>query len=105
MFETSRDILNWVLALSAASLAFFLCWSLYYLIASAQRIFRLIKQVERGVSKAEDLIDLVRNKVSGSAAYLSVLGELLKRGVEFAQAKRQRQSTSGSENKKTKNKK
>jgi len=88
MFETSRDILNWVLAASAGALAFFLCWSLYYFIASAQRIFRLIKHVEQGVAKAEALLDLIKDKISGSASYLMILGEILKRGVEFAKSKR-----------------
>ncbi len=90
MFETSRDILNWVLAASAGALAFFLCWSLYYFIASAQRIFRLIKHVEQGVAKAEALLDLIKDKISGSASYLMILGEILKRGVEFAKSKRRR---------------
>lgn len=90
MFETSRDILNWVLAASAGVLVFFLCWSLYYFIAAAQRIFRLIKHVEQGVEKAENLIDLIKDKFSGSASYLMILGELLKRGVSLAKNRRQR---------------
>lgn len=89
MFDTSRDILNWVLAASIGALAFFLCWSLYYFIASAQRIFRLIKHVERGVDKAESLLDLVKEKISGSASYLMILGELLKKGIEFAKDRNQ----------------
>lgn len=88
MFETSRDILNWVLAVSIGVLAFFLCWSLYYFIASAQRIFKLIKQVEKGVSKAEELIELIEKKIAGSASYMVILGELIKRGMEFAKNRR-----------------
>lgn len=89
MFETSRDILNWVLAFSAGALALFLCWSLYYFIVSAQRIFRLIKHVEQGVEKAESLIDLVKEKVNGSASYLMMFAEILKRAMNFAQDKKQ----------------
>ncbi|MDP3836722.1 MAG: hypothetical protein Q8Q67_01325 [bacterium] len=88
MFETSRDILNWVLAVSIGVLAFFLCWALYYFIASAQRIFKLVKQIERGVSKAEELIDFIQQKISGSASYMVVIGELIKRGMEFAKNRR-----------------
>lgn len=90
MFETSRDILNWVLAASAGVLAFFLCWSLYYFIASAQRIFRLIKHVEQSVEKAEALVDLIKEKINGSASYLMILGEILKRGVDFAKERSNR---------------
>lgn len=88
MFETSRDILNWVLAVSIGVLAFFLCWSLYYFIASAQRIFKLVKQIERGVTKAEHLIDFIQQKISGSASYMVIIGELIKRGMEFAKSRR-----------------
>ncbi|MCF7860207.1 hypothetical protein K9M09_01130 [Patescibacteria group bacterium] len=90
MFETSGDILNWILAVSSGVLVFFLCWALYYFIASAQRIYRLIKQVETGVSKAENLIDLIRDKISSSTSYLAIFGELLKRGMEFAKDRRQK---------------
>ncbi|MGE5425668.1 MAG: hypothetical protein ACM3PZ_01170 [Bacillota bacterium] len=90
MFETSRDILNWVLAVSTGVLAFFICWSLYYFIASAQRIYRLVKQVERSVAKAESLIDLAKEKVSGSASYFVILAELLKKGMEYARERRER---------------
>src|SRR5680860_534550 len=90
MFETSRDILNWVLAASSGVLVFFLCWALYYFIASAQRIYRLIKQVETGVTKAENLIDLIKEKISSSASYLAIFGELLKRGMEFAKDRKQK---------------
>lgn len=105
MFETSRDILNWVLAASAGALAFFLCWSLYYFIASAQRIFRLIKNVEQGVAKAEALLDLIKDKISGSASYLMILGEILKRGVEFAKSKRRNDDDFDDEEAPTKSKK
>lgn len=88
MFATSHDILNWVLAASSGVLVFFLCWALYYFIASAQKIYRLIKQVERGVDKAESLIDLIRDKISSSATYLNIFGEVLKRGMEFAKARK-----------------
>jgi len=90
MFETSRDILNWVLAASSGVLVFFLCWALYYFIASAQRIYRLIKQVETGVTKAENLMDLIKEKISSSASYLAIFGELLKRGMEFAKDRKQK---------------
>ena len=105
MFETSRYILNWVLAVSAGALAFFLCWSLYYFIASAQRIFRLIKQVEQGVEKAEALLDLIKEKVSGSASYLMILGELLKRGIDFAKERSKHRSSEGGDDISAKSKK
>ena len=105
MFATSHDILNWVLAASSGVLVFFLCWSLYYFIASAQRIYRLIKQVEKGVTKAESLMDLIREKISSSASYLAVFGEILKRGMEFAKDRKESRDEKTETSTKTKIKK
>jgi len=105
MFETSRDILNWVLAASSGVLVFFLCWSLYYFIASAQRIYRLIKHVETGVEKAESLMDLIKEKISSSTAYLAVFGELLKRGMDFAKERNMNRNEAKETNTKSKTKK
>jgi low affinity Fe/Cu permease len=87
MLSTSADILNLVLALSVAVLTFFLSLALYYFISSAQRIHRVIKQVEGGVTKAEEVITLVREKIKNGSAYLMVLAEVAKQAVEFAKKK------------------
>ncbi len=87
MFSTSADVLNLVLALAIAILTFFLSLSLYYFISSAQRIHKLIKQVELGVSKAEEVISLVREKVKSSSAYMVVLAEVAKQAMAFARNK------------------
>lgn len=85
MLETSKDLLNLAVAVSISVLVFFLCWALFYVISSARRAFRLIKKVERGVEKAESLIDLIRDKVSRSSSYLILISDLIKRGIEFAE--------------------
>jgi cell shape-determining protein MreC len=87
MLSTSADILNIVLALCVAILTLFLSLSLYYFISSAQKIHRLIKQVEAGVAKADEVVTLVREKIKNSSAYLMVLAEVAKQVVEFAKKK------------------
>lgn len=102
MLETSRDILNLVLSLSVAIFVFFLCWALFYLIASARRTFRLIRRVEQGVEKAEALIDLIKEKVSSSASYLILLSNLVKKGMEFAEKRRDDKHSEEDDDKKSK---
>lgn len=94
MFSTSSDILNLVLSICLVSLTFFLCWAIYYFIASAQRIYRLIKRVEVGVAKAEEVIDIAKDKLKNSATYFMILGEMAKRAMEFVQEKRERKAAS-----------
>lgn len=79
MFETSRDILNLVLSISIASLAFFLCLGLYYIISVFKKGLGLVKKGEDIISKFEMLLDLVKNKVTSSASYIFTLGELVKK--------------------------
>lgn len=94
MFSTSSDVLNLVLSICLVSLTFFLCWAIYYFIVSAQRIYRLIKRVEAGVAKAEEVIDIAKDKLKNSATYFMILGEMAKRAMEFVQEKRERKAAS-----------
>jgi hypothetical protein len=100
MLSTSSDILNLVLALCVAILTFFLSLSLYYFISSAQKIHRLIRQVEAGVSKADEVVTIVREKLKNGSAYLMVLAEVAKQAVEFAKKKDWGQKTESKASKK-----
>lgn len=84
MLESSKDILNIVAAISIATLVFFLCWALYYVIFSARKTFKLVKRTEKSIEKFESLIDLIKDKISGGSAYLSLLSSLVKKGMDFA---------------------
>lgn len=79
MLETSKDILNLVLAISIATLTIFLCLGLYYLITTFKKALSLVKKGEDIISKIEMVLDLVKNKVSSSASYIFTLGELVKK--------------------------
>lgn len=100
MLENSKDVLNIVSAISIAILVFFLCWALYYVIAGVRSTFKLVKRVEQGVEKAESLIDLIRNKVSSSATYLSLLSNLVKRGMDFAEQRSEKKKERSEKKKK-----
>ena len=92
MFVTSHDILNWVLAICAVSLTFFLCWALFYFVSSIQNIYKLIKRIEDGVTKAEGIIEMAKDKLRNSSTYFMILGEIAKKAMDFVaekQAERQ----------------
>ena len=87
MFSTSGDILNLVLALCAATLTIFIVIAIYYVISSIQKIHRVVRRVENGVTQAEEVISLVRDKVKNGSAYLMVAAELIKQAINFANKK------------------
>jgi hypothetical protein len=89
MFSTSGDILNLVLSICITVLVFFLCWALYYFIVSVKDIYKIIKRVEIGVTKVEEVISLARNKIKNSGIYLTMLGEVAKRAMDFMSERRQ----------------
>ena len=88
MFSTSLDILNLVLTVCIAVLTFFLCWAIYYFVASVQKIHQVVKRVEAGVVKVEEIINLAKDKLKNSSAYFMILAEIAKKAMEFVQEKR-----------------
>lgn len=100
MFATSIDILYLVLSICALALTVFLCLSLYYFIASAQRIHKIIKRVETGVVKVEEIIATAREKIKNSAPYFMILSETAKRAMAFVQEKQAKRREKKATNKK-----
>ena len=83
MFATSIDILYLVLSICALALTIFLCLSLYYFISSAHRAHKIIKRIETGVVKVEEIVEIAREKMKNSATYFMILGEVAKKAMEF----------------------
>ncbi len=83
MFSTSGDILNLVLSVCVIILTAFLCTALFYLISSVSKAHRVIKRVEGGVTKAEEVISLLREKIKSGTAYFMLLGEVAKKAMEY----------------------
>jgi predicted PurR-regulated permease PerM len=105
MFETSRDILNISISTAVVVLVVFLCISLYYLIANLKRINKISRQIEEGVDKVDNLIDLIRNKLRQSNSYLMLFGNLVEKGLDFLNNRKQEKKENDENNNKKNNKK
>lgn len=115
MFATSRDILNWLLGVSIFGVAVFICWSLYYLIATMRSVYKVIAQIadaaekitslttllrekiESGAQiiegfgeKVNDLFSTIKDKLNNTSSYLMIVGEVLKKIFDFMQDKKDR---------------
>jgi hypothetical protein len=84
------------------ALTFFLCWAIYYFVASVQRIHNIIKRVESGLTKAEEIMDIARDKLKNSAAYFMILGEIAKKAMEFVNEKREKRAAAKNSGRKNK---
>ncbi len=100
MILTSSDILNVVLAVCITVLTFFLCLAIYYFLASVQRINKITKKIEGGVTKAEELVTMAKDKLKNSPAYFMIFTELAKKAMEFIQEKRGQRRETVKKNKK-----
>lgn len=93
MTLTSADILRLVLSVCIAALTVFICWAIFYFVAGAQKIYRLVKRVETGVTKVEEIIEITKDKLRDSSAYFVILGEIAKRALEFVKEKKEKKAT------------
>ncbi len=88
MFETSTDILNWVVSLSVLAVAFFICFGLYSVITTFRKGMRIVKKAENIIYKVENLLDLIKSKISSSASYLYMVTELVKKVSKIVKNKK-----------------
>jgi len=92
MFSTSNDVLHLVLSVCLVALTFFLCWAIYYFIASVQGIYKLIKRVENGVTKVEEVLEIAKDKLKNSSAYFMILAEIAKKAMAFVKDKKEKKA-------------
>lgn len=83
MFETSKDILNIVLAISIASISFFISWALYYLVMTLRKVYLGVKEFKTRLDKIDEAVTAFKNKIESSTSYLLIIGEGVKKLVEI----------------------
>ncbi len=71
--SNSQDILFLVLAFCALWLTAFLVWFLYYGVMSVRQIYQAISQIKARIEAIDEVISLVREKLSGGFSYLSLI--------------------------------
>jgi uncharacterized protein YoxC len=87
MFQTSGDILNLVIAISVLLFTVFLVWTIYYVLASLKKVYKIVNELDNGVKKVLETIDTVKDKVNKSTSYLYVAGEVAKNIVNLMKDK------------------
>lgn len=104
MFSTSSDILNLVLSVSIVALSFFLCWAIYYFIAGVQKLYRVIRRVEKITGDVEETVSGIKSKVSSGTASFMMFAELARQAMEFIKERKvgysERKETKRAKNKK-----
>lgn len=82
MFETSKDVLNIVIAISVLGLAAFTCWAIYYFARILQQVFKVAREMRDRLHKLDELIKAIKEKIEHSTSYLLLISEGVKKLVE-----------------------
>jgi len=83
MFSNSNDILNLVLAVCVLALSFFLCWAIYYFIASIQKFYRITKRLEKIAGDVEETVGNIKSKFTSGATSMMMFAEFAKHAMDF----------------------
>ena len=82
MLETSRDLLNIVIAFCILWLTIFIAWFIYYLAMIMRQSFHIIKEMRDRLHKVDEVIQSIKEKIEHSTSYLALIGEGMKKLVE-----------------------
>ncbi len=104
MLETSRDLLNIIIAFCILWLTFFFSWLLFYLILIAKHAHEIIAGIKEKLDAVERTLALLKGHLDNSAGYLALVvesvGKIASYLVEKKQAKRKTTSSRGRAQKK-----
>lgn len=73
LISDSQDVLFLALALCALWLTAFFAWFLYYAIMSVRQIYQAVKQIKSKIDAVDEIITMIREKISASTSYLTLI--------------------------------
>jgi len=83
MIYESIDILWLTISVCIALLTLFFCWGIFYIVQIIRRSSKMFKGVEQIIESINEVIKTTKEKIEHSAAYISVLGEGIKKVMEI----------------------
>jgi hypothetical protein len=75
MIETSRDILNIVIASAVGLLTLFFCWMLWYVISTMRNINRMTLSARKKLETIDKILELVKEKLEKGSNHMAILSD------------------------------
>ena len=88
MFETSRDILNLVIALSVFLVSVAIAWFIFEIAVIVRRMRKLTDAVGERLEKIDDAIHSIKEKLGSTAASLGFLAEGARQLIKYVVEKK-----------------
>ncbi|OGF26226.1 hypothetical protein A2303_03440 [Candidatus Falkowbacteria bacterium RIFOXYB2_FULL_47_14] len=83
MLETSKDFLYIAIGAAVLGLAGFTCWAIYYFAMILRQAFKIVKEMRDRLTKIDELMQTLKEKIEHSTSYLLLIGEGVKKLVEI----------------------
>ncbi|MBU1036580.1 hypothetical protein KKF32_00915 [Patescibacteria group bacterium] len=94
MLETSKDLLNLVIAFCILWFTVFLCWVIYYFAMILRKINEVMEKVTLTLDAVTDFFKKAKEKMDKTASSVSVLLELGKKIFNIVKEKQEEKKTS-----------
>ncbi len=83
MFETSRDILNWAIAVSVVAVAISMVWAMAYVIGMLRTVNELNRRIRGAVEGFTVVMAHLQDKIQSTAGYLPMIVQAVTRLVDY----------------------
>ena len=102
MFESSKDVLNIVIAFSILLFTGFLVWLLYYLIRMLRDTSEVVHEARERIEQIGTMLDSLKEKLDTSATTVAVAAKGISKVVDYVQTRRQSKQSAPERGKKKK---
>ena len=85
--QTSKDLLNLVIALAILGFTFFSCWAIYYFIMILRQVFKSLKEMRQRLQQIDEVIKTLKEKIEHSTSYLLLIVEAISKLAEVMKEK------------------
>ena len=100
MLETSKDLLNLVIAFCLLWFTIFLCWMIYYVALIFKRIHEVMEKVTTTLDAVSGFFTHAKDKLTNLGSTISTAVEVGKRVADFVEEKRENKKAKNQQSKK-----
>jgi len=90
MLETSRDILNIVIAFCVLWFTLFVTWTIFYFAMIMRSAYKTTKKLTDVVDGVQDIVDNIKEKLHTSAAHIATFIDVGKQVADYVQEKKKK---------------
>lgn len=95
MFETSKDVLNLVIAAAVAVFTIFLCYLLYYIISMLRQANHTVTLIRERMESLGEMFESLKEKVGHSSNYLALLAKSVVSLLQYLQQRKEKKERKG----------